>query len=99
MESVEPGCLFTNFRSLYKSMYKQEKQTNMLFFAKEKDEIVTQQSIVTWCPFSIYQIRNKELCKDNKVQETLGVVNCPSCGNEKSVCVSTDEMSSFFDSE
>ena len=33
----------------------------------------------------------KQLCVDSKVQETIGDVHCPTCRNEKSVCISTNK--------
>ena len=41
--------------------------------------------------------RKKELCEDNKVQETIGDVYCPTCRNEKCVYISTSKRSSFYD--
>ena len=34
---------------------------------------------------------------DNKVQETIGDVYCPTCRNEKSVYLSTNKTTSFYD--
>ena len=36
-------------------------------------------------PFQSTNYRKKELCVDNKVQETIGEVFCPTCRNEKCV--------------
>ena len=41
--------------------------------------------------------RKKELCKDNKVRETIGDVHCPTCRNEKRVYISTNKTTSFYD--
>ena len=41
--------------------------------------------------------RKKELCVDNKVQETIGNVYCPTCRNEEWVYMSTNKTSSFYD--
>ena len=37
------------------------------------------------------------MCVDNKVQETIGDVYCPSCRNEKCVYISTNNTTSFYD--
>ena len=47
--------------------------------------------------FQSTKIRKKDLFVDNKVQETIGDVYCPTCRNENSVYFSTKETSSFFD--
>ena len=46
VESVEPGCLFTEFLSCYKSTLRRQKQTKHAFSLLEKDEIITRQIIV-----------------------------------------------------
>ena len=48
-------------------------------------------------PFESTKYRKKELCVDNRVQEFIGYVYCPTCRNEKCVYVSTNEMTSFYD--
>ena len=40
---------------------------------------------------------NKEFCVDNKVQETIGDVFCPTCRNEKCVYISTSKTTSVYD--
>ena len=37
------------------------------------------------------------MCVNNKVQETIGDVYCPTCGNEKCVYISTNKTNSFLD--
>ena len=39
--------------------------------------------------FQTTKYRKKDLCVDNKVQETVGDVYCPTCRNEKCVFIST----------
>ena len=34
---------------------------------------------------------------DNKMQETIGDVYCPTCRNEKCVYISTNKSTSFYD--
>ena len=41
--------------------------------------------------------RKKELCVDNKVQETNGYLFCPTCRNKKGVYISTKNTISFYD--
>ena len=48
-------------------------------------------------PFQSTKHRKKELCVDNKVQETIGDVYCPTCRNEKCVYISTNKTTSFHD--
>ena len=48
-------------------------------------------------PFQSTKYEKKELCVDNKVQEIIGDVYCPTCRNEKCVYNSTNKMSSFYD--
>ena len=48
-------------------------------------------------PFQLTKYRKKELCVDNKVQETVGDVYCPTCRNEKFVYISTNKSISFYD--
>ena len=36
-------------------------------------------------------------CVDNKLQETIGDMYCPTCRNEKGVYISTIKMTSFYD--
>ena len=48
-------------------------------------------------PFQSTKYRKKELCVDNKVQETIGEVDCPTCRNEKCVYISTNKTTSFYE--
>ena len=48
-------------------------------------------------PFQLAKNRKKELCVDNKVQETVGHVYCPTSRNEKCVYTSTKRTTSFSD--
>ena len=48
-------------------------------------------------PFQSTKYGKKELCVDNKVQETIGDVYCPTSRNEKCVYISTNKMNSFYD--
>ena len=46
-------------------------------------------------PFQSTKIREKELCVDNEVQETIGDVYFPTCRTEKCVYISTKERLVF----
>ena len=48
-------------------------------------------------PFQSTEYRKKELCVDNKVQQTIGYGHCPTCRNEKCVCTSTNKTNTFYD--
>ena len=47
--------------------------------------------------FNQPKIEKKHLCMDNKVQETIGDVYCPTCENEKCVYISINKSSSVYD--
>ena len=64
------------------------------FFAKK---MLPDKQLFNNVPFQSTKYRKKKLCVDNKVQETMGDVYCPTCRNEKSVYISTKKMSSFYD--
>ena len=48
-------------------------------------------------PFQSTKYGKKELCVDNKVRETIGDVDCPTCRNEKCVYLSSNKTTSFYD--
>ena len=62
----------------------------------KKDELITRQTIVHSCLISINQVK-KELCVDNKVQDTIGDVYCPTCISQKCVYIASNRTSSFYD--
>ena len=47
--------------------------------------------------FQSTKYRNKELCVDNKLRETIGDVYCPTCRNEKCVYNWTNKTTIFYD--
>ena len=59
--------------------------------------LVPNEQLLLNVPFQSIKHRKKELCVDNEVQETIGVVYCPTCRNGKCVYVSTKKASSFYD--
>ena len=48
-------------------------------------------------PFQSTKYKKKGLCMDNKVRETIGVVYCRTGRIEKSVYISTNKTTSFYD--
>ena len=48
-------------------------------------------------PFQSTNYRKKELCVDNKAQETIGNVYCPTFRNEMCVYISTNKTTSLYD--
>ena len=59
--------------------------------------LVPDKQLLLNVPFQLTKYRKKELCVDNKVQETIGDVYCPTCRNEKCVDISTKTTTSFYD--
>ena len=47
-------------------------------------------------PFPSNKYKKKELCEDNKVRETIGDVQYPTCRIEKCVHTSTNKTTSFY---
>ena len=60
-------------------------------------KLVANKQLLPNVPFQSTKYRKKELCVDNKVQETVGDVYCPTCRNENFVYISTNKTSSFYD--
>ena len=61
--------------------------------------LVPNKQLLLKVPFQSTRYRKEELCMDNKVRETIGVVYCPTCRNEKCVYISTNKTTSFYDYE
>ena len=59
--------------------------------------LVQNKQLLLSVPFEPTKYRKKELCVDNKVQETLGDVYCATCRNEKCIYISTNKTTSFND--
>ena len=59
--------------------------------------LVPNKQLLPNVPFQSTKYRKKELCVDNKVQDTIGDVFCPTCGTEKCVYISTDKTTCFYD--
>ena len=60
-------------------------------------KLVPNKQLLPNVPFQSTKNRKKELSVDNKVQETIGDVYCPTCRNEKCVYISTNKTTSFYD--
>ena len=60
-------------------------------------KLVPSKELLLNVPFQSTKYRKRELCADNKVQETTGDVYCPTCRNEKCVYISTNTTTSFYD--
>ena len=67
------------------------------FFPLKEMNLVPNKQLLLNVPFESTKYKKKELCVDNKVQETIGDVYCPTCKNEKCVYLSTNETTSFYD--
>ena len=59
--------------------------------------LVPNRQLLLKVPFQSTKYGKKELCLDNKVQETIGDVFCPTCRNEKSVYISTNKTTNFYE--
>ena len=59
--------------------------------------LVPNKQLLLIVPFQSTKTKKKELCLDNKVQETPGDVYCPTCRNEKCVYYSTNKTTIFYD--
>ena len=68
-------------------------------FAKKRWTWYPTKQLLVNAPFQSTKSRKKELCVDNKLQETVGDVYCPTCRNEKCVFVSTNKTTTFYDCE
>ena len=51
--------------------------------------LVPNKQLLVNAPFQSTKDGKKELFVDNNLQETIGGVYCPTCGNEKCVYIST----------
>ena len=70
---------------------------NKLFLCWKKMNLVPNKQLLLNLPFQSTEYRRKKLCVNNKVQETIGDVYCPTCRNEKCVYILTIQTASFFD--
>ena len=96
VENVEPVCLFTKLFSCYKTTKRQRKQIKHGFFAENINFLPDKQLSLNF-PFQSTKFRKKKLCADNKVQETIEDVYCPTCRNKKCFYISTKKTTNFYD--
>ena len=76
---------------------KTTKTDKTRFFFARKIKLVPNKHFLFNVPFLSTKNRKKDLCVDNKVQETIGYVYCPTCRNEKCDYISTNKTTSFYD--
>ena len=80
--------------TLQKHVKTSKTDKTRFFFAKK---MLPDKHFLLIVPFQSTKYRKKELCVDNKVQETIGDVYCLACRNEKCVYISTNKTTSFYD--
>ena len=61
--------------------------------------LVPNKQLLLNVPFQPTKNRKKELCVDNKIQETIGDLYYPTCRSETCVYISTNKTTSFYDSK
>ena len=59
--------------------------------------LVPKKQLLLNVPFQSTKYRKNDLCVDNIVRETIGVVYCPTYRNEKCVYISTNKTTNFYD--
>ena len=92
------ACLFVHkVPFMLQEHVKTTKQMNTFFLCWKKMKLVPNKQLLLFVPFQSTKYRKKELCVDNKAQETIGDVYCPTCRNEKCVYISTNKTTSFCD--
>ena len=74
-----------------------KNRQNAFFLCWKKMNLLPKKQLLLDVPFQSNNYREKELCVENKVRETIGDVYCPTCRNEKWVYISTNETTSFYD--
>ena len=60
-------------------------------------DLVPNKQLLLNVPFQSTKYKKTELCVNNKVQETIGDVYCPTSRNEKCVYISSNKTTSFDD--
>ena len=74
-----------------------KNQKTRFFSAKKTMKLVPNRQLLLYVLFQQKIYRKKDLCADNKVQETIGYVYCPTYRNETCVYISTNKTTSFHD--
>ena len=80
-----PGCSFTKLTSCFRSTIDDRNRQNALFLCLKKMNLVPNKQLLSNIPIQPAKYRKKDLCVDNKVQEPIEDVYCPTCRNEKCV--------------
>ena len=96
-ESVEPSCSFTKFLLLHEQVKVTKTDENTFFVCGEKMNLVPNKQLLVNAPFQSTKQRKKDLCVDNKLQETIGDLHCPTCRNGKCVYFSTKKTTICHD--
>ena len=94
VEIVEPRCLFRKFLYVTRARKADKNRQNTLFLLKRMIILPDKQLFIN-APFQSAKYGKK--CMENKEQETIGDVFCPTFRNQKSVYSSTKKTSSFCD--
>ena len=76
---------------------KTTKTDKLAFSLPRRMKLLPEEHLLLNVPFQSTKRRKKQLCVDNKIQETIGNVDCPTCINEKCVYSSTNKTTSFYD--
>ena len=90
-------CSSQSSLSVTKANKEDKNRQNTLFLFKENMNLVPNKQLLVNAPFQSTIYRKKKLCVDNKVQETVGDVYCPTCRNEKCVYILSKRATSFCD--
>ena len=83
------ACLFVHkVPFMLRGHVKMTKADKTCFFFAKKMNLVSNKQLLLNLPFQMTKFRKKLMCVDNKVQETIGDVFCPTCRNEKCIYIS-----------
>ena len=92
------ACLFVHkVLSTLQEHVNTTKTDKKRFFFATKRWIWYPTKLLIIVPFPSSKYRKKELCGDNKIQETIGNLYCPTCRNEKCVYIWTNKPTSYCD--
>ena len=90
------GCSQSSFH-VTRERKGDKKRQNTIFLYQGKMKLLPDKQLFNNVPFQSSKDRKKELCVDNKVQETIGDVYCPICRNEECVYILPNKTSNFYD--
>ena len=85
--------------SLYVTRARKDNKNrqNTLSLCWKKIKLVTNKQLLLNVLLQSTKYRKKKLCVDNKVEETIWDVYCPTCRNGKCVYTSSNKTTSFYD--